>query len=87
MLDGDDLFDEEEDGEFAEAFDDEEEDDLGLFDAAYEGVTFEDSADDTRLELEDEAKRLASRLAFLQTVARLWKHAAVAWGVRGVGPD
>ncbi len=81
-------------------FEEEEDDDLGLFDAAYEGVTFEDSTDDgmesstyepsddeTRLEYEEEAQRLEARLAFLKTVARLWKHAASAWGVQGATPD
>lgn len=97
--DDDDLFDDE---EFSEDFDEEgeEEDDLGLFEAAYEGVTFEDSADDgvdsaiyeptdeeTRLELEEEAERIEARLAFLNTVSRLWKQAAVVWGVRGADPD
>lgn len=74
-------------------YDDQEEDDLGLFEAAYDEVTYVDSTDDgvdasyyeptsdeTRIELEEEAQRLESRLAFLKTVARLWKHAAIAWG-------
>ena len=96
--DEDDAYD---DSSFEEgSLEEEEEDDLGLFDAAYEGVTFEDSTDDgmesstydptddeTRLEYEEEAQRLESRLAFLKTVARLWKHAASAWGVQGATPD
>ena len=78
----------------------EDEDDLGLFEAAYDGITFEDSTDDgmdsplfeqtedeARVELEEEAQRLSDRLAFLKTVARLWKRAAIAWGQHGVGPD
>lgn len=63
-----------------------------LFSAAYEDVTYRDSTDDglesaiydsgieeTDYELEDEADRLRERLAFLTTVARLWKHAAIGW--------
>ncbi|MGL4513975.1 MAG: hypothetical protein ACRCT8_12865 [Lacipirellulaceae bacterium] len=102
-LSEDDLFDDEfdeedEDDELLfgdeEDEDDEEDDGLDLFGAAYDGVTFEDSADDgmesaiferppdgTRVELEAEAQRLEARMAFLKTLARLWKHAAIAWGV------
>ncbi|QDT67254.1 hypothetical protein MalM25_01510 [Planctomycetes bacterium MalM25] len=80
-------------------FDDEEDDEFGLFDAAYDDMTYEDTTDDgidsamyepdsdeTRLEFEDEAERLESRLSFLNTVSRLWKHAAVVWGVRVASP-
>lgn len=107
----DDLLDDEEEAddgfeyEEGDAFDDgsqfnDEEDDLGLFEAAYEDMTYEDSTDDgiegdvydttddsTRLEFEDEAERLESHLAFLNTVSSLWKHAAVVWGVRSASPD
>jgi hypothetical protein len=64
-----------------------------LFAAAYEDVTFRDSAADgfegemlqggtnvTDFELAMEAERLADRLAFLITLARLWKMAASALG-------
>lgn len=64
-----------------------------LFAAAYEDVTFRDSAadgfegemlqggtDTTDFELAMEAERLADRLAFLITLARLWKMAASALG-------
>jgi hypothetical protein len=63
---------------------DDDEDDP-LYSAAYEGVTFRDSTDDgiegetldlgppTDFELDLEATRLERRLAFLGTVARLWK--------------
>ncbi len=75
----------------------EEEDELdNLFNAAYDDVTFRDSADDggdsaifeiggdeTHYELEDEAERIAERLMFLAAVARLWKHTAIAWGAFG----
>ncbi len=71
----------------------DEEDELdNLFSAAYEDVTYRDSTDDgfdssiydagmaeTDYELEDEAARLRERLAFLTTVARLWKHTAIGW--------
>lgn len=92
----------DEDSEFEEEseFEDEEEDDLGVYEAAYEDVTFQGSTDDgvegdvfeptsdeTRLEFEEEAERLEGRLAFLNTVSRLWKHVAVVWGVRGAKPD
>ena len=78
----------------------EEEDEFGLYDAAYDEWEFEDSADDgmdsaifeppnddTRMELEEEAQRLESRLSFLKTVARMWKHAAIAWGEHGGKAD
>ena len=63
----------------------------GLFDAAYEGVSYRDSADDgiegemfetggspTDFELVGEAQRIVNRLNFLTTVAQLWKLAAMA---------
>ena len=69
-----------------ESFSDEEE---GLFDAAYEGVTYRDTTDDghegsvfgngdegSQDELEAEIKRLAEHLSFLQSLARLWAVAA-----------
>lgn len=87
LLDSDDLSDEMEDGLL------DEEDELdNLFSAAYEDVVYQDSTDDgfegdifddgddtTDQEQEDESERLDQRLAFLTTVARLWKHAAIAW--------
>jgi hypothetical protein len=61
----------------------------GLFEAAYEGVTYRDSADDEQegsvigddphgeeLDLEAEGEDLNRRLHFLSTVARLWQIAA-----------
>ncbi len=75
--------------------DDEDEDDRknGLFGAAYEGVNYRDSTDDgvegdladdgvepLQSEWEVEAERLEQRLSFLNTIARLWKHAAITWG-------
>jgi hypothetical protein len=69
-----------------------EDDNGGLYGAAYEDMVYRDSTDDgqdsslldqlgagTDFELEEEAQRLARRLAFLATSARLWKNAAVAW--------
>jgi hypothetical protein len=69
-----------------------------LFAAAYEDVTFHDSAADgfegemlqgggnaTDYELAMEADRLADRLAFLITVARLWKMVASTLGVCAEG--
>lgn len=92
---GDDEYDDEEPYSDSSPYDEvrEEEDELdNLFSAAYEDVTYRDSTDDglesaifdsgldqTDYELEDEADRLRERLAFLTTVARLWKHAAIGW--------
>ncbi len=72
----------------AEEREDEDEEDE-LFEAAYEGVTFRDSADDDHegavidgaepqrtFDLEEEVPRLEKRLRFLSTVARLWQVAA-----------
>lgn len=67
---------------------DDEEDDL--FQAAYEGVTYKDSTGDgiegsliesgpqsTELEFEEQARRITQQLAFLYTIARLWKTVAM----------
>ncbi|NND95842.1 MAG: hypothetical protein HKN47_00765 [Pirellulaceae bacterium] len=64
-------------------------DDEGLFDAAYEGMTYRDTTDDGNEgavfefgdegscdELEAESKRLVDRLSFLQSLARMWAVAA-----------
>lgn len=72
--------------EVDDSFVDEEGD---LFDAAYEGMTYQDSTDDgndgeifdtsdqgSRDELEAESKRLAEHLSFLQSLARMWAVAA-----------
>jgi hypothetical protein len=90
----DDLFTGDEDEEYTEDYDEGEDDDEldNLFSAAYDDVTFRDSTDDgfessilergfdeTEYELEEEAERLRHRLAFLTTVARLWRHAATVW--------
>jgi hypothetical protein len=82
--------------EEAELADEEEDDeDSDLFGAAYEGVVFRDSAADgiegemiegggpaTDYELEHESERIADRLAFLSTVAGLWKTLALRVGLR-----
>jgi hypothetical protein len=65
-----------------------------LYSAAYEDMVYRDSTDDgydadlideytdgTQFELEEEAQRLGERLDFLTTVARLWRHAAIAWSL------
>ncbi|MCI0357452.1 MAG: hypothetical protein L0211_03080 [Planctomycetaceae bacterium] len=77
-----------------------EDDDGERFDAAYEGVVFRDSTDDgvegsifetdegAHDELVSESRRLADRLLFLSTVARLWKLAATSPALRSVSaPD
>jgi hypothetical protein len=68
---------------------DEEDDGDGLFAAAYEQVTFRDSADDgiegetvhgadpiTDFELAMESDRIVDRLTFITTLAQLWKAVA-----------
>jgi len=94
--DEDEEIDEIEDAE--EADDDEDDSAEQLFAAAYEDVTFRDSADDgfegetlggddavTNFELANEANRITDRLAFLSTVAQLWKMAASALGTAAGG--
>jgi hypothetical protein len=79
---------EEEDDDEEES---EEDDRGGLFSAAYEDVTYRDTTDDgfegeilesgqpiTDFELAAEAERIGERLAFLGTLARVWKRAAEA---------
>lgn len=67
-----------------------EEENEGLYDSAYEEVVYRDSTDDgnqgavwededaTHDELLSESKRVADRLSFLATVARLWRLSAVS---------
>ncbi|MEM6779102.1 MAG: hypothetical protein AAF670_15700 [Planctomycetota bacterium] len=77
--------------ELAHANDDLQDEPEGLFDAAYEGMTYRDTTDDghdgavfdgggadadSADELEAEVKRLASHLDFLQSLARMWSVAA-----------
>ncbi|RIK72910.1 MAG: hypothetical protein DCC67_18545 [Planctomycetota bacterium] len=77
-----------------EADDEEDEHEPGgLFRAAYDEVTYRDTTDDgvegdladdgadvLNAEWDYEVNRLEQRLSFLNTVARLWKHAAITWG-------
>ena len=92
----DELDDEEiDEAEYDEDEDEDEEGDAEdeLFGAAYDEVTYRDSTDDgvegdiaddglesLHTEWDFEANRLEQRLSFLNTVARLWKHAAITWG-------
>src|SRR5690606_27711518 len=76
-----------------EVSDDEyEEEDGGQFDAAYDEFIYRDTTHDgAESDLADdgaeplntewcfEVSRLEQRLIFLNTVARLWKHAAITW--------
>lgn len=76
--------------------DDDDDDNVDLFSAAYENVVYHDSTDDgvegpifdpgapTEDELERESERISDRLAFLSTLARLWKQAAVSPLNRGL---
>ncbi|MHB8970731.1 MAG: hypothetical protein ACYC4N_09800 [Pirellulaceae bacterium] len=79
----------------AESDDDDEAEEVDLFSAAYEGVVYDDSTDDgvegslfdtgetTADELSRESERIYDRMAFLSTLARLWKLAAVSHGLSG----
>ena len=75
----------------------DDEDDL--FSAAYENVTYRDTTDDgfeselleggapaTDFELAREGERIGDRLAFLGTLARLWKQTALASSSLGSSP-
>ncbi|EMI16861.1 hypothetical protein RMSM_06226 [Rhodopirellula maiorica SM1] len=66
-----------------------DEDDSGLYDAAYEDMSYRDTTDDgnegaiyeygddgSRDELEAESKRLTEHLSFMQSLARMWAVAA-----------
>jgi hypothetical protein len=78
----------------------EDEDDEGIYSAAYDEVVYIDSTGDgvdadmlesgsgpaTDFELEHEARRVGERLTFLQTVATLWKQAALAGGPTSSSP-
>lgn len=71
----------------------------GLYDSAYDDVVYRDSTDDgnqgavwededaTHDELLQESKRVADRLAFLATVARLWRLSAVSPNLDAVCRD
>lgn len=83
----------EQDNESQQA-DDDEADDEGLYSAAYDEVVYIDSTGDgvesdmlesglgpaTDFELEQEARRIGERLAFLRTVATMWKSAVLSFG-------
>src|SRR4029079_7986675 len=88
---GDDV-DEDDDDEEDQPWTDDDPD--GLYKAAYEDMVYRDSTDDgfdadmideftpgSEFELEEEAERLSQRLDFLATVARLWRHVAIAWKI------
>jgi hypothetical protein len=94
MEDGDEDVLESADGELDEEAAEEWEDEgpEELYGAAYEDMVYIDSTDDgfdadiideygdgTEFELEEEAQRLAQRLEFLSTIAKLWRQAAIAW--------
>ena len=49
-------------------------------DDGVEGDIVDDGVEPLYTEWEYEADRLEQRLSFLNTVARLWKHAAITWG-------
>ncbi len=81
---------------------DEEDEENELYSAAYEKMSFRGSTDDgfegevlddsvefdpLHTEWEYEADRLEQRLDFLITVARLWKHASITWGVSRLAQD
>lgn len=70
---------------------DSDDEDVGLFDAAYEGVVYHDTTDDgvesevpeeetgeTTSELIEESNRLNQHLIFLTALAQMWKEAALS---------
>jgi hypothetical protein len=77
---------------------DEADDEDGVFSAAYEGVTYQDSTDDAEgavadggrqadeFDLEREGERLDKRLRFQATLARLWQVAARFFTASGEAP-
>jgi hypothetical protein len=77
------------DRELTAAEEEEDDDSKGLYDAAYEGMTYRDTTDDgnegpvfefgdesSHDELEAESKRLVEHLNFMQSLARMWAVAA-----------
>jgi hypothetical protein len=48
-------------------------------DDGFEGELLDEFTDGTEYELEEEAQRLAQRLEFLTTIARMWRRIAIAW--------
>lgn len=86
--------------DFADTFGDDldlEDEESGLFDAAYEGVVYSDTTDDgiesevpeeegdsdeTASELVDESNRLNQHLTFLVALAQMWKGAALSQHLR-----
>ncbi len=102
LVDADDLLEDDNDDDGSEDGDEPWEDEADeQFGAAYEDMVYRDSTDDgydadildeyaegTEYELEEEAQRLGQHLEFLTTIARMWRHVAIAWRVDGDGaPD
>lgn len=53
---------------------------IGTTDDGFEGSVYEEgTGGGTDFELEEEAQRIGRRLAFLTTVAKLWRETAIAW--------
>src|SRR5439155_7113679 len=50
-------------------------------DDGYDADMIDDFTPGSEFELEEEAQRLGQRLAFLSTVAQLWRHVAIAWKI------
>jgi hypothetical protein len=95
IMDDDDVDIEDIDPDDDESWDDDADE---RFSAAYEDMVYRDSTDDgfdadiidentdgTQYELEEEAQRIGQRLEFLTTIARMWRHVAVAWSIDGDG--
>ncbi|MEM8735065.1 MAG: hypothetical protein AAGG44_12620, partial [Planctomycetota bacterium] len=74
---------------------DEDDDEAGLYDAAYDDMVFHDSTDDgvdsevpeeesteTATEMVEESNRLNQHLTFLSALAQMWKEAAMSAQVR-----
>jgi hypothetical protein len=83
-----------------ETADDQDDEERSLYSAAYDDMVYIDSTGDgveadmleggaapaTDFELEQEARRVGERLAFLRTVATLWKKAVLACGPLSASP-
>ncbi|MCC6494528.1 MAG: hypothetical protein IT424_16075 [Pirellulales bacterium] len=91
----------DDDSQYEDEYDEEEDEPGGgLFGAAYDEFVYRDTTDDgvegdladdgvelLNTEWDYEVSRLEQRLSFLNTVARLWKHAAITWGADARLPE
>jgi hypothetical protein len=98
LIDDEDEEAETDDGENYDEDDAWDDDPDERFSAAYEDMVYRDSTDDgldadiideytdgTEYELEEEAQRISEHLDFLTTIARMWRHVAIAWSIDELG--